>query len=275
MRNIHLIPTPNPSRLYKFEDKLIKNDLIGLYEYKEKGYIGQNICITNSEEIKEGEYCLTKTNEVIKFKKSYSQGFLYKKIILTTDVDLIKDGVQSIPDEFLEWFVNNSSCECIEIVEQYRKCCRNTDGKNENCIESINCEGWLLGNEYERPYKTNCDKRFEGYKIIIPKEETFNSNRGLRELQLKDPNNCAYYEEIGCIKDVCDCYTLVSKEKTLEHKLKLLVNEWQERQINYETSANNFIEDHSNNRKFTYKAMATRDCWKELLKLIEDETRNT
>ena len=23
-------------------------------------------------------------------------------------------------------------------------------------------------------------------------------------------------------------------------------------------------------RKFTYKAMATRDCWKELLKLIED-----
>lgn len=61
------------------------------------------------------------------------------------------------------------------------------------------------------------------------------------------------------------------QETTLEDKLKLLVEEWQERQINYETSANNFIENHSNNRKFTYKAMATRDCWKELLKLIEDE----
>ncbi len=68
----------------------------------------------------------------------------------------------------------------------------------------------------------------------------------------------------------------MTNKETLEHKLKLLVNEWQERQINYETSANNFIEDHSNNRKFTYKAMATRDCWKELLKLIEDgKQRNT
>jgi hypothetical protein len=30
-----------------------------------------------------------------------------KKIILTTDLDLIKDGVQSIDNEFLEWFVKN------------------------------------------------------------------------------------------------------------------------------------------------------------------------
>jgi hypothetical protein len=62
----------------------------------------------------------------------------------------------------------------------------------------------------------------------------------------------------------------MENKETLQDKLKLLVNEWQERQINYETSANNFIKDHSNNIKFTYKAMATRDCWKELLELIED-----
>jgi hypothetical protein len=37
------------------------------------------------------------------------------KIILTTDQDLIKDGVQAIDDEFLEWFVNNTSCEEVEI----------------------------------------------------------------------------------------------------------------------------------------------------------------
>jgi hypothetical protein len=32
---------------------------------------------------------------------------LLQKIILTTDLDLIKDGVQSIDNEFLEWFVKN------------------------------------------------------------------------------------------------------------------------------------------------------------------------
>ena len=46
-------------------------------------------------------------------RKSFNSGF--KKIILTTDQDLIKDGVHSIPDEFLEWFVKNPNCEEVEI----------------------------------------------------------------------------------------------------------------------------------------------------------------
>jgi hypothetical protein len=40
-----------------------------------------------------------------------------KKIILTTDQDLINDGVQAIDDDFLQWFVNNPSCEEVEIVK--------------------------------------------------------------------------------------------------------------------------------------------------------------
>jgi len=36
------------------------------------------------------------------------------KIILTTDPDLIADGVQAIDDEFLEWFIKNPSCEFIK-----------------------------------------------------------------------------------------------------------------------------------------------------------------
>jgi hypothetical protein len=44
---------------------------------------------------------------------------LPKKIILTTDQDLIKDGVQAIDDEFLEWFVKNPSCEWVEIQCRY------------------------------------------------------------------------------------------------------------------------------------------------------------
>ena len=43
----------------------------------------------------------------------------FKKIILTTDGDLIKDGVQAPDDEFLQWFVENPSCEeaKVEITE--------------------------------------------------------------------------------------------------------------------------------------------------------------
>ena len=40
-----------------------------------------------------------------------------KKIILTTDQDLIKDGVQAIDDDFLEWFVKNPSCEVVDVLK--------------------------------------------------------------------------------------------------------------------------------------------------------------
>jgi hypothetical protein len=39
----------------------------------------------------------------------------YFSIILTTDQDLIKDGVQPIDDDFLNWLVKNPSCEEVEV----------------------------------------------------------------------------------------------------------------------------------------------------------------
>lgn len=30
-----------------------------------------------------------------------------------------------------------------------------------------------------------------------------------KEIKLKDPNTCEHYKEVGCIKDICTCYTLV------------------------------------------------------------------
>ena len=44
-----------------------------------------------------------------------------KKIILTTDQDLIKDGVQAIDDEFIEWFVKNPCCEEVEVESKVIK----------------------------------------------------------------------------------------------------------------------------------------------------------
>jgi hypothetical protein len=100
--------------------------------------LNQYIYITTDEEIKEGDWFYVKTpniqggNVVLKSlgfgKNCWSENILTEtadekgydpthcvRIILTTDQDLIKDGVQAIDDEFLEWFVKNPSCEEVEV----------------------------------------------------------------------------------------------------------------------------------------------------------------
>ena len=114
MKNIHLIPTENPSSLFEIDGHLIinKEQLIQPKYYR-------NIYITNSEEIKEGvdQWYLDKV-----LNEPYNSGgaqYSSKQdvIILTTDQDLIKDGVRAIDDEFLEWFVKNPSCEFVEVIK--------------------------------------------------------------------------------------------------------------------------------------------------------------
>jgi hypothetical protein len=96
MKNIHILPT----------NKLI-----------------QNIYITSDEKPKHLDYYITKIKDSNGERYSVGQRLdtndsdysNCKKIILTTDQDLIKDGVQAIDDEFLEWFVKNPSCEFVEV----------------------------------------------------------------------------------------------------------------------------------------------------------------
>ena len=146
MKNIHLIPTDKPSRLHKIGNEL------GLTDKPNSNLLAkqQNIYITNDEEIKEGDWIYDSSeNDIIKRSNfpdinRYIKKFC-KKIILTTDQDLIKDGVQAIDDEFLEWFVKNPNCESVEI--------------KTFCCQEIS--------------KNYCDLRCgkQTYKIIIPKEE--------------------------------------------------------------------------------------------------------
>ena len=80
--------------------------------------IGKELFITNDEEIKEGGYVFWegKIYKYRDFMKMRTPVYTdYFSIILTTDTDLIKDGVQAIDDEFLEWFVKNPSCEEVDI----------------------------------------------------------------------------------------------------------------------------------------------------------------
>lgn len=123
MKNIHVIPTDKPSRLYI--QKNYNQLVLGAENINTVQCQNQHIYITSDEKIKEGDaWCHTVgtslfneqvgrvTKQVITDNGKY--GIVFKKIILTTDQDLIKDGVEAITDEFLEWFIHNDNCEMAE-----------------------------------------------------------------------------------------------------------------------------------------------------------------
>ena len=145
MKNLFLLPTPKPSILY-YHINLKQTVLTNKYiERCIMGIFNQNIYITSNEEIKEGDWCISLCNdesyeEIYQCKDVSLVDEEDKKIILTTDQDLIKDGVQAIDDEFLEWFIKNPSCEKVEV-------------------------------NHERVLWKNGEITHYAYKIIIPKEE--------------------------------------------------------------------------------------------------------
>jgi hypothetical protein len=149
MKNLHLIPTNKPSRLH-FDGKLFLSP-----NYQDSKTInsiveGKHIYITSNEEIKEGDKSLLFVDGfepmILTHFKPVEEGYKGKKIILTTDVDLIEDGVQAINDKFLEWFVKNPSCEEVEVIP-LRKSSGHYDDKDV----------WHWD--------------FLAYKIILPNEE--------------------------------------------------------------------------------------------------------
>jgi len=136
MKNIHLITTSQPSRLLcnhtlksfcfqKEENGMFVNDgkvsgasFWSIEKAKNNGFNPQHIYITNDEVIKAGDYFWKPDCNMI-FKAEYTPHKGCEKVILTTDQDLIKDGVQAIDDEFLEWFVKNPSCESVEVDKNW------------------------------------------------------------------------------------------------------------------------------------------------------------
>jgi hypothetical protein len=128
--------------------------------------LNQYIYITSDEEIKEGDYFLY-DETTIKYKTNgteYHGGDLChisgnrrypvsesKKIILTTNPLL--EGVQSIDDEFLEWFVKNPTCENIPIITT-------TVSKESTYKTNIGFESW-------RKEEPSQDKRMYNEKELF------------------------------------------------------------------------------------------------------------
>lgn len=116
MKNIHALKTDKPSTICKINNVLVFSK-IGTITNDTKSLIRQNIYISNDEYIGLSYYLdgnLVRKG-VIDDKNYWELRKDYKKIILTTDPELIKNGVQAIDDKFLEWLVNNSSCEQIGV----------------------------------------------------------------------------------------------------------------------------------------------------------------
>jgi hypothetical protein len=160
MKNVHLLPTDKPSRLV--QRRITKEVKISSLNNPQL-WNNINIYIASDEEIKEGDYVVVSCSEIeieeVRLVIGYyNEQFLFddrgqihmdycKKIILTTDPQLIADGVQPIDNEFLEWFVKNPSCEFVE-----------TQCSGRNCIEDFGCT------------KEGCNG-VEPLEIIIPQEE--------------------------------------------------------------------------------------------------------
>jgi hypothetical protein len=125
--------------LYKIDDEL--------YIISNTENVNENCWIITNGKLVQVSYLLS--NEVAKGNK----------IILTTNKLLIKDGIQAIDDEFLQWFIENQSCEKVEVVD-------------------------LLAEQF-------------GYIIIIPKEEPKQENKVLVEMQQilrRDSKFMGHYE---------------------------------------------------------------------------------
>ena len=147
MRNVHVIPANRePVKgdiLLRHLWKNTSNECISWWRYNETVVIDkvkqyttlngsfrdavssfkvQNIYITANGSFARGAY-VTDGIEVMKAtpKLVDAQGLInrrnWRKIVLTTDPELINDGVEAIVDEFLDWFVKNPSCEEVEVEE--------------------------------------------------------------------------------------------------------------------------------------------------------------
>ncbi len=118
MKNIFLIPTDKESRLWRDLDsnKLRFDNLSHSNSNECTKCSHEYVYITSDEEgIYDKDYYLYEGS--VFQARPRDEGNFKNKVILTTDQDLIKDGVQKIDDEFLQFFVKNPSCEEVEIVE--------------------------------------------------------------------------------------------------------------------------------------------------------------
>ena len=119
-----------------------------LYKIEDELYV-----VSNNEDISENCWIIT-NGKLVQVSYLLSDEVAKEfKVILTTNKLLIKDSVQAIDNEFLEWFVKNPSCEFINIEELY-----------------FHGSGYYKASELSEQEKEKYSF-MKTYKIVIPKKE--------------------------------------------------------------------------------------------------------
>jgi hypothetical protein len=209
----------------------------------------QHLYITNDEEIKEGDWFMSNLNEILKCTKKEDKFVWYerltvprvskiaqpfsihinlkpKKIILTTDQDLIKDGVQAIDDDFLEWFVKNPSCEGVEtFIFGFDDSIISHSKKYEIIIPKEEPKDVVLG------YKTSLNAQM--LDKIEPKQETLEEAKiyavnkwvkGFNHLKLSDFDKNSIAVDFGNGWDKAIKWQ--QKRMYSEEEVKDLIEDW-------------------------------------------------
>ena len=178
MKNIHIIPTDKPSRLGDVHGKL------SFFKDRKwdntENWRCKNIYITSDKEIKEGDWFYNEpTNYIGRTLKKEGKFWICdningfhllseaKKIILTTDPELINYDVQAIDDEFLEWFVKNPSCESVKIIT-------NETGNYRYFDDSPNTMYKIIIPQ-EEPKQETIEKRPDYYELVDKKANENNT----------------------------------------------------------------------------------------------------
>lgn len=271
MKNLYLIPTDKPSKLFFNHIKRFEK-----YQFSKEPFINgftntsnYHVYITNDSDIKKGDWVwhlgrwhLLKVGQFTEINES--KGFLdtefcingievlvkdCKNIILTTDQDLIQDGVQSIDDDFLQWFINNPSCVVVEV--------------DSFCKYGDNCPSEGAYNKQHL-----CDV---GYKIIIPEDpnpfelpnvlpdDVF--NKSLEELAEKE------YPKLIVENPSCNGYNELKHIDINEECRNAFMEgaKWQQKQMYREEEVENIIyklfEDYASN--YTNKALEEFENFKK------------
>ena len=100
MKNLHVLPTDCPSRLrYNIKTRIWELNEFPKYHTDIKST--HNIYITSDEEIKEGGWHYNLALNIVEKTTNFDNGVLQEKIILTTDQDLIADGIEQISEDVL------------------------------------------------------------------------------------------------------------------------------------------------------------------------------
>ena len=133
MKNIHILPTDKPSRFYSIAGSYAKSEGFAFGEQyipdTRNTFKNCNIYITTTdEEIKDGEWMYVEGVDAMAYgiarRSRHMQPEHFgncKKIVLTTDPELIKEGVQAIDDNFLEWFIKNPKSENVYVYKEYKQ----------------------------------------------------------------------------------------------------------------------------------------------------------